>query len=419
MINKEFLKTLTILYVEDDDITREQFAKSLRRLFKNVILGCDGEDGYNKFQEKRLNSESIDMILSDINMPKMNGLEMLEKIRELDEDIPVMYTTARTETEFMQKAIELNVNHYALKPINLEDVILRIQKVCEKKYYQMIIDLKNKELKNYLTIIDNVAVIFKMNKEGEITFANDLFCEQFHQKQDSLIGQKFTSLLPSEISKNLSDEILATISSDKTWSGDIKYENHLKEIFYIRSTVFKLLQENDFEYINIGFLSTEEVEKKRNFHKSVLTSISNKSKETLKVKNDLESLLLENKKLKETSILFNTQIKKYQEKVAFFKNQILHYEKELSSVDEKIEKAILSRSKNLSDNEEIVQKAQKEKEILMSHNITLEENNLIHIKEIEKLKDTIVQKEKRIEAISEVLEDRESQIRKLKPDLLS
>ena len=142
MINKEFLKKLTILYVEDEEVAREQCAKSLRRLFKNVVLAINGEDGYNKFKESQSSTEPISLILSDINMPKMNGLEMLEKIREVDENVPVMYTTARTETEYLQRAIELNVHHYALKPINLEDIVLRIQRVCEKQYFQTVIDAK-------------------------------------------------------------------------------------------------------------------------------------------------------------------------------------------------------------------------------------------------------------------------------------
>lgn len=418
MINNEFLKKLTILYVEDDDITREQFAKSLRRLFKNVILGVNGEDGYNKFQEARLESQTIDLILSDINMPKMNGLEMLEKIRELDENVPVLYTTARTETEYLQKAIELNVNHYALKPINLEDIVLRIQRVCEKQYFQTVIDSKNNELKNYLTIINNVAAIFKINAKGEITFINDLSCDLFKEEKGSLIGKNFKELFHPQLLKDFTEKMWSTITEDKTWNGDIRYENHLKESFYIRSTVFKLVQDNGVEYISIGFLSTQDVEKKREFHKNVILSISNKNKEVSKSKNELENLYEENRILKENSHIFSENIKKFQEKISFLKNQIKHNEIELASVDERIEKKIAMR-KEVKDSLALeVTKLKKDNRLLLTKNDELEISDMNNFKEIERLKNEIVQKEKRTEAISDILVHRESQLRKLDPDFL-
>ncbi len=418
MINNDFLKQLTILYVEDEDIAREQFAKSLRRLFKNVILGVNGEDGYNKFQEARLASQNIDLILSDINMPKMNGLEMLEKIREVDENVPVMYTTARTETEYLQRAIELNVHHYALKPINLEDIVLRIQRVCEKQYFQTVIDAKNNELKNYLTIINNVAAIFKINDQGEITFINDLSCDLFKEEKKSLIGKNFKELFHPQLLKDFTQEMWKTITDDKTWNGDIRYENHLKESFYIRSTIFKLVQDNGVEYISIGFLSTQDVEKKREFHKNVILSISNKNKEVSKSKNELENLYEENKILKENSHIFSENIKKYQEKISFLKNQIKHNEKELASVDERIEKKIAMR-KDAKDSLSLeVSNLKKDNRLLLTKNDELEISGMNNFKEIERLKNEIVQKEKRIEAISDILEHRESQLRKLDPDTL-
>jgi len=419
MLNNEFLKQLTILYVEDDDIAREQFAKSLRRLFKTVILGVNGEDGYNKFQVARLESQTIDLILSDINMPKMNGIEMLEKIRELDENIPVMYTTARTETEYLQKAIELHVHHYAFKPINLEDIVSRIQRVCEKQYFQTVIDSKNNELKNYLTIINNVAAIFKINEKGEITFINDLLCDLFSEKKESLMGRNFKELLHPEGLKDSTEEMWNTITTDKTWNGDIRYENHLKESFYIRSTVFKIVQDNGIEYISIGFLSTQEVEKKREFRKNIILSISNKNKEVSKSKNELEGLYEENRILKENSHIFNENIKKYQEKISFLKNQIKYNEKELASVDERIEKKIAMRQDAKDSLALEVTKLKTDNRLLLTKNDELEISDMNSLKEIEKLKDEIIQKEKRIEAISDILEHRESQLRKLDPTTLT
>jgi len=418
MYNVDFLKKLTILYVEDEDIAREQFAKSLKRLFKEVILGINGEDGYYKFQEARLHSQTIDLILSDINMPKMNGLEMLEKIRELDKDIPVMYTTARTETEYLQKAIELNVHHYALKPINLEDIIVRIQEVCEKKYYEAVITSKNDELKNYLKIINNVAAIFKIDENGKITFVNDLLSDLFNQDKESLIGKDFTSLFHSDTAESLSNDIWAKIKNNQTWNGDIKYENHQKEPFFIRSTIFKLMKESGFDYINIGFISTEEVEKQREFHKSVLLTISDRNKKASKFKSDADALRQRNKQLEEMNQLLNKEMQNYKDRLNKSSNQIEYYEKKLLSSDRSIEKRVELRNQERNDLQDSLNRSKRENDALLSQNQKLKEVVTGNLKEIDRLKDVVDQKEKRIESIKEVLEHRESQIRKLDPDLL-
>jgi len=417
MLNNGFLKKLTILYVEDDDVAREQFGKSLKRLFKNVILGCNGEDGYNKFQEAREQNIQIDLILSDINMPKMDGLAMLEKIRKTDENIPVMYTTARTEVEYMQKAIDLNVYHYAFKPINLDDIILRIQKVCEKQYYQMVIDSKNNELKNYLNIINNVAAILKFNENGEITFINDLFCELFEQEKDSLVGQSFTALFNKKVSSSVESGIWESITNNKTWNGDIKYDRQKDDSFFIRSTIFKQIDDNSFEYVSIGFLSTDEVDKQRQFHKNVLQTISNKSIESSKFKNELESTYEENKKLKEENKIFNAKIKQYKNLAINLKGQVDTCQQGTVSNDTLTDKStILRNNKELKTSSD---KIHKENKLLSSQNLKLEEENSFVFKEIEKLKNLMNQKEKRIEVLEDILEHRESQIRKFDPSLLS
>ena len=83
MIDQNFLKTITILYVEDDKKTSEGFCEILEKLFQNVILVEDGLEALNVFQEsKNSKNPTIDTIISDIKLPKLNGLDLLEEIRK-------------------------------------------------------------------------------------------------------------------------------------------------------------------------------------------------------------------------------------------------------------------------------------------------------------------------------------------------
>ena len=408
MINKEFLKKLTILYVEDEDVAREQLGKSLRRLFKNVILAVNGEDGYSKFKVAKASTEPIDLILSDINMPKMDGLEMLEKIRIIDEEVPVMYTTARTETEYLQRAIELNVNHYALKPINLEDIVLRIQKVCEKQYYQTVIDSKNNELTNYLSIINQVSAIYKFNEQGEITFMNNLLCDLFQDTKESLVGKCFSELFHPQVSEKISEEIFAKISKNQTWKGDIKYEDSNNEVFYVRSSIFKIIKENAFECISVGFLSTADVERQRQFHKNVLQTISSKNKEASKSKTEVRSLSEENEDLRQKHEFYADEIKKFQDKISFLKNQVQHYEDEQLIKEETVTNKANMRKQTTDNLLEEIENLKKENRLLSLKNTQLEITTTDRTNEAEKLTHILDERDKEIETLTTMIDKENS-----------
>ena len=137
------VKKFRILFVEDEDLAREKLGKFLRRKFEEVELCANGLEGFLKFQEAFNNGKKFDFILSDINMPKMDGLEMLEKIREIDDEIPCIFLTARNESENLIKAISLHVTEYILKPIDLEVITQKLNTLCdslelERKYDLMV-----------------------------------------------------------------------------------------------------------------------------------------------------------------------------------------------------------------------------------------------------------------------------------------
>ena len=89
MINLKKLQSITntmkVFYVEDDENARESTLVMLEDLFDNIIIATDGKDGLEKFQ-----NNNIDLIITDISMPYMNGLEMCEKIRDIDDNIYII-----------------------------------------------------------------------------------------------------------------------------------------------------------------------------------------------------------------------------------------------------------------------------------------------------------------------------------------
>ncbi len=119
------LKNLVILYVEDDKDVMTQTKLILDDFVKEVYTAQNGEEGLKMALEL-----SIDIIIADINMPKMNGIEMLKKLKEeYQKEIPCIITTAHTDTEYLLDAINLKVDGYIIKPINIKDLINTIYKV--------------------------------------------------------------------------------------------------------------------------------------------------------------------------------------------------------------------------------------------------------------------------------------------------
>lgn len=417
MFNKEFLKKLTILYVEDDDLARTQLSKILNRLFKNVIQAKNGLEGFETYQEHKLTDSKIDLILSDINMPKLSGIEMLEKIREHDKEIPVIFTTARSETEYLLKAISLNANHYALKPIDKEDVILRIQKVCEKKYFEEIIQRKTLELKEYLSVINSVATIVKIDENKNISFVNNLFLEASSFVKDDLIGKEFNSIISSEVDKNSIEKMWEKVNLGKTWKDDLKFINKNNNIFYIKSTFFKIENENKSEYINIGFISTDEVNEKRAFHKKMLNNIKEKNIQASQSQSQVSSLQELNKAYEEKINSLMLELKKEKQKQADVTSQVKYYESEILDSD-RVTNSLKAKNKEIEELQELVKAFKKDKnqntETINELNKELRDSKI----ELEKLFEKIRIKEKRIDDLNEIIQLRENQLRKLDSSLV-
>ena len=118
------LKPFKFLYVEDDELIRKGYINYFKTIFENVYESIDGEDAYNLFQEYR-----PDIILCDINLPKLNGLELIEKIRKVDKDVKIIILTAHADKTKLLQAIPLNLINYLVKPVkkrDLDDVIFEI-----------------------------------------------------------------------------------------------------------------------------------------------------------------------------------------------------------------------------------------------------------------------------------------------------
>ena len=209
------LKHITVLYVEDDKMVSSQTKKVLDKLFKKVYIGVDGVNGLSVYKE---NIDDIDVIVTDINMPNMNGLDMIKEINLLNKSIPTIVTSAHSDSSNLLKAIDINVDKYITKPIQIKELTVTIVELF--LHYRRInnienlaknlvqkttqTDKENDELNTVLemaqnhniylkSIVDTMVINFQTDKNGNITALSTKF-KAFFQYSEDVIGKSIDIL---------------------------------------------------------------------------------------------------------------------------------------------------------------------------------------------------------------------------------
>jgi len=182
----ELGKELKVLYVEDDENLRLETTKIIERIFDKVDVASDGVEGFNAFT-----SAHYDLVITDIEMPKVDGIEMSRNIRKIDQDTPIVVVSAYSNTDYFMDAIAIGIDYYILKPIKMPRLIdtlfAAVKRVTDKRladhYRQKEISKKvQKASENMLAEITNVSpnpTIVYAN--GSITFMNRAFQELFEE----------------------------------------------------------------------------------------------------------------------------------------------------------------------------------------------------------------------------------------------
>ncbi len=122
----EKFKNYTILYVEDDEGVRLINSRFLNRMFNELYLACDGEEAYNLYKKYH-----PDLILSDIKMPKLDGISLAKKIRKEDNTTKIIISSAFSDKQYLLDAIELNLEKYIIKPLTSRNLLPALTKAVD------------------------------------------------------------------------------------------------------------------------------------------------------------------------------------------------------------------------------------------------------------------------------------------------
>ncbi len=222
------LNTISILYVEDDSHIREEMVEVLEDECRNLYVATNGQEGLELFEAKR-----PDIVVTDIRMPQMDGLQMSRKILALDPDTPIVISSAFNESEYLLEAIKLGIHYYLLKPINLKELFETLQGVAQTILNARRLKKSEKLLNQYKEAVDRSDIVSKTDINGIITYANDAFCKISGYSREELLGSSHNIVRHPDTHTKVFTQLWSTILDKKEWRGVVK--NRAKDLVLERS----------------------------------------------------------------------------------------------------------------------------------------------------------------------------------------
>ena len=220
------MNNLSLLYAEDDEEVLENTVYLLDGCCPIIYTANNGEDALNIYKEKK-----IDIILLDINMPKMSGLDVLREIRKKDNQTQVVFMSAFSDSLNLISAINLGISAYIVKPYSPSDLKDIIKKIADKKFTQDAID-------------DNV-VISHTDKNGVILDASTAFFKLCQYSKDELIGRTHMLIAHEDTQRVVYDEIWRTISAGEIWEGELKNKKKDGNFYWVNLSITPLFATNN------------------------------------------------------------------------------------------------------------------------------------------------------------------------------
>jgi len=285
-------KLSTILLVEDEPEVRIELKKFLQRYSREVVTASNGAEGLALFKTYKPN-----IVVSDIKMPKMNGIDMAKKIKKYSPSQIIIFTTAHSDSNYFLEAIEMQVDGYILKPVDLgllkkkiNDITKHIAAQRERKLYESILDDIAQMQNSMLAVYDlNKTPVFYNKKL--LTFLGYKTVQDFLEEH-TLLSNKF----------EMHDECYYPKKSKKIfWIDEIKDISPDKRIISMRHKdtealkffLVSLSDKTQSKNIIVSFSEvTTIVNKKRQYENDAytdeLTQIDNRAKFNIVFREEIE-----------------------------------------------------------------------------------------------------------------------------------
>lgn len=232
--NYDALKTMSVLYVEDDPETREELAAMLKPCVRVLRIGADGKEGLDLFKAER-----PDIIVTDIQMPRASGLAMSADIRSIAPEQLIVFVTAYTDEGYLFQAIELGIDKYLTKPLRVERLLAALEQMARSYRAKQAAGRNLTLLEQYKQVVDQSASVYKFDPARLITFVNDKLCEISGYAADELMGRNL-AVLDDEVQ---TDEGVQQALAGRKWSGTLRRRNRAGGLYLVERKLVPIVDE--------------------------------------------------------------------------------------------------------------------------------------------------------------------------------
>ncbi len=287
-----------ILVIDDSLFMCKQIQKILDVRNHNSSIALTAKDGFDLLCKQKFN-----LIILDMELPDKHGLELLREIRERDEysHIPVIVLSGHNDSEVIRECLKSGASDFIAKPFNIEEFTLKVDLSIENNRQHTEVLCRQKMFEEYKQAIDDSTIVSKTNPKGVITFVNDMFCEISGYTREELVGKSHNIVRHPDMPAEVFEEMWATITQKKPWSGVVKNLRKDGSAYYVKSTINPIVNYDGIivEYIGIRTDITELEEIKEELEANL--DISNKNfSEAYKISQEYQKAIDESNILSRT-----------------------------------------------------------------------------------------------------------------------
>ncbi|MCF6200542.1 MAG: response regulator [Hydrogenimonas sp.] len=262
------LESCTLLYVEDDREIRRRVTPFLASRVNTLWIAEDGRKGLELFEKRK-----PDIVVTDLNMPKMDGIKMSKAIRVFDKDTPIILTASYGDDYPLFAAIKAQINAFLPKPVKINDLLKTVEATARDAFAKHAQFRTQSALAQHYLAIEDSALLIYLDKRGRIERINEGMLQLLGYSHELLVGEPFENILYRDHNFNKYDKLFAAFEKRESWHGEVNILTQLDREYIFKATLipiydtmmpsyrFMMLLDDITEVVNYRKLLKNELDK--------------------------------------------------------------------------------------------------------------------------------------------------------------